>query len=86
MASSSSSEPSSNRRSSTDAKDQHKTSMGRVVDMAKSKLARKPSDAMSIASDEVQFEKQKAQAEEQRRKEEELKRRALSERRVYRCC
>ena len=41
------------------------------MDKAKSKFSRKPSDAESIASDDVYYEKQKAQElERQRRKAE----------------
>jgi hypothetical protein len=66
-------EPTSNQDSSSkaDSGSQRKSSISSVMDKAKSKFSRKPSDAESIASDDVYYEKQKAQElERQRRKAE----------------
>ena len=61
-----------------DTESQRKSSIGSVMDKAKSKFSRKPSDAESIASDDVYYEKQKAQELERQRKN------AQSEKREYR--
>ena len=54
-----------------------------LMDKARSKLGRQPSDSVSIASSEDDFQKQKAKAIEKQRRKEEYERLGLGDRTKY---